>query len=809
MTNQPCDLCGLPTPADPITGDDVDGEFCCQGCLEVSRTLGDTPEDASDARDVLDTGPDADDSSGETQFLDVDGMHCATCEAFLEARATSQDGVRAADASYATGLMKVVYDGDATSETSIIDAIEGLGYSARPAGSERDTEYETVGRLLVGGFFGMMTMAWYVLFLYPAYLGVSTDALLFDITGTAGRYLLWNVWLGATIVLGYTGYPILRGAYVSLQAGRPNMDLLVALAAVAAYTYSLGVLLTGGVDVYFDITVVVVLAVTIGGYYEDRVRARAAGRLTDVTRDRVAEARRRTDAGTEVVAVDALDPGDLVVVRPGERIPVDGTVVDGSAACDESLVTGESLPVRRDPGDEAVGGARVTDGALVVRADDGSTSTADRLASVLWELQSTRAGVQRLADRIAAVFVPLVLLLASATLAWQLLAGSTATAGFLAALAVLVVSCPCALGLATPLAIAAGIRESLDRGVVVTDASAFERAPDVDIVALDKTGTLTTGAMQVVDVELPDETDSSIDTADVLSRAAAVEQFSDHPIAAAIVTAADEPPAVTDFEQFAGRGVAGTVATDRVVVGQPDLLEEHGLTVPDELAAATARGREQGRIPALVGWGGRARGLVVAGDEPRPGWETVVSELAETRRVVVISGDGDAATARFRDHPAVDEAFAGVPPEAKAEVVNRLRADGTVAMVGDGSNDAPALAAADLGIALDSGTHLAVDAADLVVTTDDLGTVPDAFDLLGATRHRVRQNLGWAFLYNAIAIPLAVLGLINPLFAAVAMAASSLIVVGNSARALGPTRDPTSGEIAEPSTPTAATSPAD
>jgi Cu2+-exporting ATPase len=776
-----CALCGLPTPDPPVTGDDIEGAFCCRGCLEVTRTLGDT--DSPDAT-ALDSGPDTADVEGDTVFLDVDGMHCATCEAFLESRATGQEGVRAADASYATGLMKVVYDDATTDGDAIAGLLDGLGYRARPAGTEAEDEYETLGRLLVGGFFGMMTMVWYVLFLYPAYLGVPTADLLFDVTGPAGTYLLWNVWLTATIVLGYTGYPILRGAYVSLRAGRPNMDLLVALAATAAYAYSTGVLLVGGIDVYFDISVVVVLAVTIGGYYEDRVRARATDSLSAITEDRVTEARRRTTDGTEMVPLERLDRGDEVVVRPGERIPVDGTVVDGTAACDEALVTGESLPVRRGPGDEVVGGARVTDGALVVRADRGATSTADRLVSVLWELQSTRGGVQRLADRLAAVFVPLVLLLAAATFGWRLLAGTPPTDAFLTALAVLVVSCPCALGLATPLAIAAGVKSALDQGVIVTDASAFERAPSVDVVALDKTGTLTTGAMQVVDVATEDAARS-----DVLARAAAIEQFSDHPVADAIVAAADA--AASDVEHFdpdAGRGVTATVADTHVVVGRTDLLTDHGMTIPVALAERYDDAHGAGRVPALVGWDGAARGVIVAGDQPRPGWDDVVSTLAATHRVVVISGDSETATARFREHPGVDEAFAGVPPEAKARVIDRLRADDSVvAMVGDGSNDAPALAAADVGIALDTGTRLAIDAADVVVTTDDIATVPDALSLLGAARRRVRENLGWAFLYNAIAIPLAIAGLINPLFAAVAMASSSLLVVGNSARDLDTT----------------------
>ena len=777
-TGERCSLCDMPTPDPPVTAQDVEGVFCCRGCLEVARTLDDT-----DSLDEVARGPDATTVDGSEAFLAVDGMHCATCEAFVEHRATRHEGVRAAEASYASGLVRVVYDEAELAADALTDLLSGTGYTARSVEDGPGTDRtEEVGRLLVGGFFGMMTMLWYVLFLYPPYLGF--DAVLFDIDSVAGRYLLWNTAVFAAVVLGYTGYPILRGAYVSLSAGRPNMDLLVSLAATTAFVYSTGVLLTGATEVYYDVTVAIVLVVSIGGYYESRVRERAAGHLTDLTEERVGEARRRTPVGVETVDVEALEPGDEVLVRAGERVPVDGTVWDGPAAVDESLVTGESLPVRKRAGDRVVGGGEVTDGALVVEVGPEATSTADRLVATLWSVQSSRPGAQRLADRLAAVFVPLVLVLAAGTFAGGLLLGTAPAAAFLSALAVLVVSCPCALGLATPLAVASGVREALERGVVVTNGEVFERAAETDTVVLDKTGTLTTGAMAVTDVVAP-----VVDRETLLARAAAVEQFADHPVAGAVLDAAPAPETAgraSDFETHPGRGVSAAVDGDHVVVGQPSLFEAEDWAVPDALARRAAAASESGRVPSLVGWDGAARGLVVAGDRARECWESTVSELAsEGRRVVVLTGDGEAAARPFREHPDVAEVFAGVPPEGKAAVVERLRAEGTVTMVGDGSNDAPALAAADLGIALESGTRLAADAADVVVTTGDLATVPAVFELTRAARRRVRENLGWAFVYNAVAVPLAVLGLINPLFAAAAMAASSLLVVANSARSMG------------------------
>jgi len=767
-----CTLCGLSTPADPVTDPEVEGTFCCRGCLEVARTLDDPA--AADPDDA-ETGADPDDVDGETLFLSVSGMHCTTCEAFLEARATDHPGVEAAAASYPTGTMRVVHDPDEVAAEAVPDLLDGAGYRARTADADDEDDADHA-RLLVGGFFGMMVMVWYALFLYPLYLGVESEALLMDVHGSAGTYLLGNVAVLAGVVLGYTGRPILRGAAVSLRTGRPNMDLLVGLAATAAYLYSLLVVLTGGVEVYFDVAVVVVLAVSVGDFYESRVRDRASARLADLVERRAEEARRRTDGGTETVAVDDLAPGDEVVVRAGERVPLDGTVVEGTAALDESLVTGESVPVRVGPGDEAIGGAIVTDGSAVVAVGPDAESTADRLLRLLWDVQADRPGVQRVVDRIAAAFVPLVVLLAGGTTAWYLLGGAAPGAALLTGLAVLVVSCPCALGLATPLAVSAGIRGALDRGVVVTDAATFERATAADVVALDKTRTLTTGAMAVVDVT-GDE--------DALARAAAVERRSGHPVAEAVVAAGDPPEAdVTDFERFPGRGVAGTVDGAQVLVGTPTLFDAEGWTVPDRFAEAVADAREAGRVGTLVGWDGAARAAVTLADEPRPGWDEAVAALGDGREVVVLTGDSGGAAARFREHDAVDRVFAGVPPDGKVAAVERLREEGVTVMVGDGSNDAGALAAADLGVAMGEGTALAADAADAVVTSDDLRAVPELFDVTAATKRRIRQNLAWAFCYNAVAVPLAVAGVLTPLFAAGAMAGSSLLVVANSARSL-------------------------
>ncbi|ELY57013.1 heavy metal translocating P-type ATPase [Natronolimnohabitans innermongolicus] len=810
-----CTLCSLPTPADPVTDPDTDGTFCCLGCLQVSRALEDVDDADTDAvRDRLTDERESstlDDHDGDDAFLAVDGMHCATCEAFLETRATATDGVYGAEASYATDTLRVAYDPEMVDDDELPDIVSGYGYQARDRDTGRGEDHRDnalVKFLIGGGLFGMMVMVWYAVFLYPTYFGYEPLA---DFGSYDGYYLAVNIWLMTSFVLFYTGWPILRGAFVSLRAGMPNMDLLVSLAALGAYAYSTLAMVLGRTDLYFDVSVAIILAVTAGTYYEGLIKRRAAGLLSDLTESQVDEARLAN--GGETVPLESVDPGDELLVRPGERVPLDGTVSDGRAAVDESLITGESLPVQKGPDDPVRGGTVVTDAPLVVTVGEDAESTHDRLVSLLWSIQSARPGVQRLADKLATVFVPLVVVLAAAVTAIMIATGSSLSSAFLVGLTVVIVSCPCALGLATPLAIASGVQSAAKRGIVVAAETIFEDAPDVDIVVLDKTGTLTEGTMSVEAIHLSDDSETDADDERrLLERAAAVESLSEHPIGAAIVDAAAgsasadgdrehidgdddedrdrtdgfELPVTADTDSFERhvRGVSGVVDGQRVVVGHPELCREQGCAIPPVLESRIERVRDAGDVPVVVGWGGRARGVIVVGDAPREGWHDAVASLADGREVVVLTGDEGAAADRFRAVDGVSEVFAGVPPEAKAETVRRLRARGTVAMVGDGSNDAPALAAADVGVALGSGTELATDAADAVIVGDDLESVAETFDVATATHRRIRQNLGWAFVYNAVAIPLAITGLLNPLFAAVAMAASSFLVVVNSSRSL-------------------------
>jgi Cu2+-exporting ATPase len=805
-TEAECDLCGLPVGGVDVTSDGR--AYCCTGCREVADALGDVEGlEESDVRDRV-SGGDEDDIAAdgpspghERAYLRVDGMYCTTCEAFLESVAGTADGVDRAEASYVTETLRVDYDPEEVETGDLPDLFSRAGYTAtnrEDALAQRRAEDDTVWRLGFGALVGMFVMIPYLIFVYPVHFQVLySDWMLQQVTQQLenARYPFYVIFVMTSLVLFYTGWPLLQGAYVSLRAREPNMNLLVSLAAVGAYLYSVLAVVLGRIDIYFDVSIAIVLVVTAGTYYESQMKRQATDRLSELTAATVDTANRYVDGATEAVSVDSLSEGEQVLVREGERVPVDGTVVDGECTVDEAVVTGESLPIQKTEGDDVVGGSVLTDGAAVVEVGEGATSSVDRIASLVWNLQSDATGVQKLADRLAVVFVPGVLALATLAGLVNLGLGATPTVALLTALTVLIVSCPCALGLATPLAVASGIREALSRSVVVFDDSVFERLREAETVVFDKTGTLTTGEMRVVDATAPDA---------ALAAAGRLEARSSHPVAAAVASAFDpDRPAATDggigeaapeeqeteeaIDEFRthGTGVGGRVDGTDALVGHPDLFESRGWELPDRIRERAREARESGQVPVVVGRDGAGEGVIVVGDEPRESWEEAVADLAARGiEVVVLTGDEGAAAEPFREHPAVDEVFSGVPPEGKAATVRQLGRDRQVAMVGDGTNDAPALASADLGVAMGGGTALAADAADVAIVDDDVSAVGEVFDLAEATRQRVRQNIGWAFVYNGVAIPLAIAGLLNPLFAAAAMATSSLLVVTNSTRPL-------------------------
>ena len=863
-SEQSCALCSLPLGGSGVSNDRGEA-FCCTGCRGVHDVLDDREIDHGDEGE-LDQIDDSGDREGghhesntskppadhRTTFLHLDGMHCATCETYIELVAGDHDAVSSVEASYVSDTVRIDHDPDEVDVDALIYLLSGLGYRAYrrddQEARQRAAERTTI-RLGLGALFGTFVMFLYMMLVYPTYFGdriygeAATTMLEEGLYHGAANYLFVVIGLMTSVVLFYTGGPILRGAYVSVRARAPNMDLLIAIAALSAYAYSWLEIYVGGTHIYFDVSVAIILVVTIGGEYETRIKRRAMERLSHLTHVQVDEAAVYADDGSvHHVDLEELEPGDRVLVRAGERVPVDGVVVDGDGAVDEAIITGESLPVAKRPDDTVVGGSILRDGSLVVAVGEDARSSLDRITQLVWNLQSSNHGIQKLADRLATIFVPLVLVLAIVVTAVSLgYAGADVPTALLLGLTVLIVSCPCAMGLATPLAVASGVRDALARGIVVFDDTVFERLRDVDVVIFDKTGTLTTGRMSVIDARGPD---------DLLRLAGQVERRSSHPIAVAIADAyaprssppteprpdggisdertveggADEltveggtdgravgkgtdeqavedgsdargvesgptensaaVPSVESFERYSN-GVGGVVGGTEVLVGHPALFAERGWTVPDRIASTLDADRRQGHVPVVVGRAGEAEGVIVVGDRLRDGWDRTVSDLAARGiTIAVLTGDDEAATATVQAHPDVDHAFAGVPPEGKVAVVERFGAESSTVMVGDGTNDAPALAKADLGIALGSGTAIAADAADIAIVDDDLATIETAFDLASAAGSRVKQNIGWAFIYNGIAIPLAITGVLNPLFAALAMATSSVLVVTNSAREL-------------------------
>ncbi|WP_255167079.1 heavy metal translocating P-type ATPase [Natrononativus amylolyticus] len=808
-----CELCG--TPVESARRLEERATFCSAGCRDVARALGDREPAPGQV-------PDADERPADEltrTFFRVDGMRQATCEAFLERVATARDGVAAAEASYVTETVRVDHDLERCSKAALRDALSTTGYTAylreeadadgAAAGPTRRSR-EMVGtrkrrsddtfdaRYIVGIVFGAFLLVPYVTILYPVHLATVYDGWVLGLYAEAfqdgtGPLFVRIYLVLAGLVLVVTGMPVLRGAYVGLVLRRPNTDLLVSLTIVSAFLYSTAAAVAGRIDIYYDLTIVVAAAVMAGSFYESSVKRRGTELLTELTISQVDTARRYEADGTtrEVPAAD-LEPGDRLLVRRGERIPVDGTLAEGRCTVDEAVVTGESLPVAKRVGDRVVGGSAVTADAAVVTVDEGATSSIERLTHRVWNLQSADHGIQRRADRYAGIAALVVVAAAVLVAAGALLTGMGATTAALAALLAVFVVSPWGLGLATPVSVASILEEALDRGLVVFDETVFERLRAVDVVVFDKTGTLTIGRMEVLETTAPD---------DLLATVAALERRASHPVGAAIVAAfgvestggrrVDDGTAergderrIEGFTDHA-TGVSGRVDGVELLAGTPDLFADRGWAVPASVETAVADARRSGHLPVVVGRGGAAEGVVVVGDEPRDGWRETVTELGDRGlEVVVLTGDHRAATDAFERHPHVDHVFASVPPAGKTAAIDLLKADGRVAMVGDGTNDAPALAAADLGISLGSGTALASDASDLTVLENDLGAVALAFDLSRRARVRVARNEWLALGYNAVVIPAALVGLLNPLTAMLAVAASGLLVVANASRRL-------------------------
>ncbi|MFJ2154446.1 heavy metal translocating P-type ATPase [Streptomyces microflavus] len=616
-------------------------------------------------------------------------------------------------------------------------------------------------------------------------------------------------WLSLTLaapVVVWGGLPFHRATWTNLRHGAATMDTLVSMGTLAAFGWSLWALFLGdagmpgmrhGFDltvsradasstIYLEVAAGVITFILLGRYLEARAKRKSGAALRalmhlgakDVTVLR---------SGTEVrVRADRLVVGDRFVVRPGEKIATDGTVVEGSSAVDSSMLTGESVPVEVTTGDSVTGATINAGGRLVIEATRiGSDTQLARMARLVEDAQNSKAAAQRLADRISAVFVPIVIALALGTLGFWLGSGAGPTAAFTAAVAVLIIACPCALGLATPTALMVGTGRGAQLGILIKGPEVLETTRRVDTIVLDKTGTVTTGKMTLLTVHTAQDTDEN----DVLRLAGALEHSSEHPIAQAVATGAADRlgatlPTPEDFANIPGLGVQGVVEGHTVLVGRPRLLADAGIALPPELTAALAESQEQGRTAVAVAWDGKARGVLGVADAVKDGSAAAVAQLrALGLRPVLLTGDNRAVADAVAREVGIDEVYAEVMPEGKVDVVKRLQAEGrSVAMVGDGVNDAAALATADLGLAMGTGTDAAIEASDLTLVRGDLKVTADAIRLSRRTLSTIRGNLVWAFGYNVAALPLAASGLLNPMIAGAAMAFSSVFVVTNSLR---------------------------
>ncbi len=708
--------------------------------------------------------------------MSVSGMTCGSCAARVEKVLSRQDGVAHAGVNFATERATVVFDAQQVDVGDLVDAVAKIGYgltSADDSSASDDVDAEeSVERL----WLRRVVLAW------PLALTVLVLSLFF-MNDTWAR---WSAFALAIPVQFWAGYPFLHQAAVRARARQANMDTLIAIGTLAAFTFSAYNVAFGPLssDHYFDTSALIIAFLLLGRYFEARAKGRASSAIRTLLELGAKEARLVVDGEERMVPVDQVRVGDTLAVRPGEKIPVDAEVVGGRSAVDESMLTGESVPVDKQPGDRVAGATINASGALTVRATAVGTDTAlAQIVRLIEQAQGTKAPVQRLADRISGIFVPVVLALAAATfVGWW--ATGDASGGLVAAVAVLIIACPCALGLATPTAIMVGTGRGAAMGVLIKGGEVLERSKRVDTVVFDKTGTLTRGQMALTDVDAAD----GVDDKELLRRAAAVEAASEHPVGRAVVTAARERDGslaeATEFESVAGHGVRASVDATVVHVGRRKLMAEAALATDVGLAERAEQLEGEGKTAIFVGWQGRVRGVLAVADTLRDEAPRAVSELRSMGiAVVMITGDNKRTASSIAAQVGIDRVLAEVLPADKVDEVRRLQEAGAVvAMVGDGINDAPALVQADLGIAIGTGTDVAIESSDITLLSGDLHGVATAIALSRRTFRTILQNLGWAFGYNLAAIPLAVVGALNPIVAGAAMALSSVSVVSNSLR---------------------------
>ncbi|WP_406315905.1 heavy metal translocating P-type ATPase [Streptosporangium sp. NBC_01639] len=742
-----------------------------------------------------------DDRPQNTVELSIGGMTCASCANRIERKLNKLDGVTAT-VNYATEKAKVAF-GEGIDPHDLIAEVEKTGYTAAlppepESGTARDDSPGEPADELAPLRNRLITA---VALAVPVIAMAMIPPL---------QFTYWQ-WLSLTLaapVVVYAGWPFHRAAWTNLRHGAATMDTLVSLGTIAAFGWSLWALFLGSAgtpgmthpfaftiertdgsgNIYLEAAAGVTAFILAGRYFEARSKRRAGAALRALMELGAKDVAVLRDGREIRIPSDRLVVGDRFVVRPGEKIATDGVVEEGTSAVDASMLTGESVPVEVRPGDAVTGATVNAGGRLVVRTTRvGSDTRLAQMARLVEEAQTGKAQVQRLADRISGIFVPIVIALAVGTLGYWLGTGGGAGAAFTAAVAVLIIACPCALGLATPTALLVGTGRGAQLGILIKGPEVLESTRTVDTVVLDKTGTVTEGRMTLVDVHLADGEDET----EVLRLAGALEHASEHPIAQAVARGAAERvgelPAPEDFAGVAGLGVQGVVDGHAVLVGRPRLLADWSQHLPPELERALAEAQAAGRTAVAVGWDGKARAVLVVADSVKPTSAEAVRRLrALGLTPVLLTGDNTAVARSVAAEVGIDEVIAEVLPAEKVDVVKRLQAEGrSVAMVGDGVNDAAALAQADLGLAMGTGTDAAIEASDLTLVRGDLRVAADAIRLSRRTLATIKANLFWAFAYNVAALPLAALGLLNPMIAGAAMAFSSVFVVSNSLRLRG------------------------
>jgi Cu+-exporting ATPase len=742
------------------------------------------------------TSTDTRPAAGAEIELSIGGMTCASCAARIERKLNKLDGV-AATVNYATEKAKVSYPIGLPAD-ELVKTVQAAGYTAQlplPAGAgEHDTraseEDEATGSLRQ-----RLTVS--VTLAVPVILLAMVPPL---------QFTNWQ-WLSLTLaapVVVWGAWPFHKATWTNLRHGAATMDTLISLGVAAAFLWSLYALFFGHAGmpgmrhgfelvtrgsaddgIYLEVASGVTAAILAGRYFEARSKRRAGAALRALLELGAKDVSVLRDGQEVRIPTEQLHVGDRFLARPGEKIATDGVIEDGASAVDASMVTGESIPLEVRPGDTVIGATVNAGGRLVVRATRvGADTQLAQMAKLVEDAQNGKAAVQRLADRISAVFVPIVIAAAVATLVVWLIVGSAVAAAFTAAVAVLIIACPCALGLATPTALLVGTGRGAQLGILIKGPEVLESTRRVDIIVLDKTGTVTTGHMSLVSVHTAD----GIDAETALRLAGALENASEHPIAKAITSAAreltGELPVVEDFTNVAGLGVRGVVDGHTVIVGRAQLLQEWSVALTDDLQQAKQEAQRQGRTAVALAWDGQARAVMVVADTVKPTSAGAIRDLrALGLRPVLLTGDNEAAAHAIAAEVGIDEVIAEVLPQDKATVVKELQAQGhVVAMVGDGVNDAAALAQADLGLSMGTGTDVAIEASDLTLVRGDLRAAVDAIRLARHTLATIKGNLFWAFAYNIAALPLAAFGLLNPMIAGSAMAFSSVFVVSNSLR---------------------------